>query len=153
MNYFLKSILIFSFLLFTFLSSQSFAQTNDAIGMILSAKTFTITEEYIGDWGGYTYTYTFIKNDKNIHVVWEEINSNKAINKGEATISFSDLKAIEDLFDTCVVKIKKGKQGSTEHSKYIFKDEITTYQIDDNSSMICVDDIKAWRTAVFNTNK
>ncbi len=134
-------------------SAKCFSQTNDVIRMIFSAKNFSITEGYSGDWGRTIYKYTFTKNNKDVDVIWtKQLSEN---NKTDATtkVSTEELKILQDLFNECVIKIKKPKKENTEHSRYIFRDNTLTYQIDDDSSMICVDDIKSWRERNFPKEK
>lgn len=144
-----------------FISNTLFSQKNDVVKMIFSAKTFSITENYAGDWGGYTYLYSFNKkNDKQIEIIWEEIktsmkdtSSTTKILKGKSTITYTDLKEVEKIFDNCVYKIKRTKSKSTELSTYIFKNDNTTYEISDDHSMVCVNDIKYWRERAFSPEK
>jgi len=151
---------IFSILFFSFVCK---AQSNDLIKMIMSAKTFMITEKYQGDFHSHIYNYKFTKKEKNIEVIWEEeiskiSPSNKdsiiieKIVKATTSISYQELQNTETFFEDCVSKIKKIKAGkSTEHSFYIFKSDSTTYEIDDDKSMVCVEDIKKWREKMFAT--
>ena len=151
----IKTTIAFCSLLF--ITNSAFSQTNDAIRMIFSAKKFSVTEEFKSDSMNYIYRYTFTKKEKKIEVSWDEIvmnNSKEEINsKEKTTISYDELKRSENFYNNCVVKIKKGPPSLSTLSKYTFKDEFSTYLIDDDSSMVCVNDLKQWREKMFQKVK
>lgn len=157
----MKLLKNYLYIFLIFICNNIFSQQSDAVKMIFSSKTFSITEIYAGDWGGYTYLYSFNKkNEKQIEVIWEEIktpltanDSTTKILKGKSIVTYLDLKEADKVFDNCVYKIKRTKSKSTELSTYIFKNDNTTYEITDDHSMVCVNDIKYWRERIFSTEK
>ena len=151
MNFFLKKLLLFIVSIY-FYSLPGFSQTgSDSLRKIVASPSFSLLEDYSGDWGGYSHTFVFTKKDTSIEILWQDPDFPDGEEPRELKILFppSELKTIEDVFTNCIEKIKATKEKSTEHSKYIFKNKEFTYTIDDKFTMQCVDDFKAWREKLF----
>lgn len=133
-------------------SSSIFSQTGiDSLRKITQSPSFTLVEDYAGDWGGYSHTFIFTKKDTSIEILWQDPEFPDGEEPRELKMIFlpSELKTVEVLFGDCIEKIRNTKDKSTEHSKYIFKNKQLTYIIDDKFTMKCVDNFKAWKEKLF----
>ena len=139
----LKNITYFlAFLLFkpTF---QSFSQSvNDTIKAIFSSKSFSLEEEYIGDWGGYIHHFDFSVYPKNVSVTWENPELLKNGKKLVVLISFEELKTLESIFINGNTKILTSKHLSTEHILYKFKTQNLSFSFDDKFTMTVTKSLK-----------
>lgn len=136
---------VLSYLFITSLSYCFSQNNNDSINTILSSATFTLEEEYIGDWGGYTDTFTFITTTNDINVHWESTNSLKKQKNINGLFPISELDNLKKIFTNCSSKIKSSKTNSTENIFYKFKNETHTYIIDDRFTIKCNDAFDAWK--------
>jgi len=149
---YLKHTFIAALFFSLFIFSDSFSQTvNDTLAKIFSSSSFSLLEDYAGDWGGYSHTFLFTKKDTCIEILWQDPDFPDGEVPRELKIVYplSELKPIETIFTNCIEKISSSKDKSTEHSKYIFKNKELTFTIDDRSTMTCVDDLKAWKEKLF----
>ena len=141
-----------AFLFSLFIFSDSFSQSlNDSIRTIFSSPAFSILEEYSGDWGSYSHTFNFTKHDTCEEVIWVDPEFPDGENSRQLKILLSrnEIIQLEKLFIGCQNKIQGSKEKSTEHSKYIFSNKEFAFTIDDKTTMLCVDDLKAWKENLF----
>jgi arginyl-tRNA synthetase len=137
--------------LFTSSVSLCYSQVNnDSLKQILSSKSFTIEEEYIGDWGSHFQTFLFKIEGNMVKIKSKNPDPMKSTEKeSDMLISINMLKKIEDLFIKCSERIKTSKNISTEHIIYKFKNENITYIIDDKFTMECYKDFKTLKETLF----
>ena len=130
---------------------QSFSQSvNDTIKAIFSSKSFSLEEEYIGDWGGYIHHFDFSVNQKNVSVTWENHELLKNGKKLVVLISIEELKNLESIFINGATKIVSSKLLSTEHIIYKFKTQSLSFTFDDKFTMTCYEEFKAWKKMLQN---
>jgi hypothetical protein len=135
-------------LLIIFSTSISFcySQTgNDTLKQILSSKTFSLEEEYIGDWGGYIHIFNFSTENNTVQVKCKNPKLIKNEKELDVLLSLNDIKKLENIFTDCYAKILNTKNASTEHIFYKFKNKEFTYIIDDKFTMECNEIFKAWK--------
>lgn len=136
-------------ILFLFSSSISlcYSQVNyDSLKQILSSKSFTIEEEYIGDWGGHSQIYIFKTEGDKLRIKCDNPDPMSRSEKGlDTLVSLNTLKNLENIFLKCSDRIKTSKNSSTEHIIYKFSNANSTYIIDDKFTMACNEDFKAWK--------
>lgn len=146
----MKYIRFLIFILITSSLSNGYSQiNNDTLKQILSSNSFTIEEEYIGDWGGHFQTFIFKKENNMLRIKCKNpnpmINTEKEL---DTLVSINVLKNLEEIFLNCSERIKTSKNGSTEHIIYKFKNKNSTYIIDDKFTMECHADFKAWKELI-----
>ncbi|MFH2141027.1 MAG: hypothetical protein ABIJ97_01295 [Bacteroidota bacterium] len=143
-------IRLFLSILFATSFANCYSQTsNDSLKQILSSKSFTIEEEYIGDWGGHSQKYIFKIEDNKLRIRCKNPDPMRSTEKKlDTLVSINVLKNIEEIFINCTERIKTSKNVSTEHIIYKFTNKNITYIIDDRFSMECNDDFKAWKEAL-----
>ncbi|MBI3502363.1 MAG: hypothetical protein HY063_11270 [Bacteroidetes bacterium] len=141
---------LFFLLSFLFVYSHGFSQ-NDTLKKIFK-QSFSLTEEYRGDWGGYTHTFIFTKQDTTEEILWKDPDfpDGEMPRELKIILPLDGMKKLEKLFTGCASKIKSSDRKSTEHIKYIFKSKELTYTIDDNFTMLCNDDFKEWKQNLFS---
>lgn len=140
----MKRILI-GFLLTVSVTACYSQVNNDTLKQILSSKTFTLVEDYTGDWGGYIYNFTFTVQDKSVRIFWDNPERLKNGQNLDLVVPISKLDSLKDIFVNCNERIKTSKSGSTEHIVYTFKSKGNSYKIDDKFTMECYEDFKMWK--------
>jgi len=144
--------MLFSVLILFFVFNYSFAQAgSDTLEKIFSSRSFSLLEDYAGDWGGYTHTFIFTRSDTGTIILWQDPDFPDGETPRELKILFPNdsLKKLQKLFAGCALKIQGSKNKSTERSRYIFKNKEMSYTIDDNFTMLCVDSFKTWKEMLF----
>ena len=144
----MKSIFTRFILLFLITISYTYCYSqvnNDSLIQILTSKTFTIEEEYIGDWGGHLQIFIFKIEDNNVRVKCKNVEPLDNTKELDTLLSINVLKNLEKIFIDCTTKIKTSKNVSTEHILYKFKNENISYIIDDKYTMECNDTFKEWK--------
>lgn len=132
----------------------SFSQLeNDTLKQILSSKSFTLEEEYIGDWGGYTHLFSFSVEGNYVKIICNNPELLKNEKKLIVKLPLSDLNNLENIFINCSEKIKTTKNKSTEHIFYKFKSGNLSFIIDDRFTMECNEDFKAWKEMLLVKNE
>jgi hypothetical protein len=134
------SVLFFT--TFTICYSQS---NNDTLKQIFFSKTFSLIEDYSGDWGGYCHTFIFTVKGNNIRIQWENPELLKNGKKLDVLLPLSVLDTLQHIFLNCSQRILTSKNSSTEHILYKFKNNNLTYTIDDRFTMECNRDFKNWK--------
>ena len=109
---------------------------------ILASGTFTLQEDYQGDWGGHLQTFLFTAGDTRVRVQWKDPASGKEL---DVFLPLNELERLADLFLECSSRIDSSNAKSTEHSTYLFKNNRSTYVLDDHFTMACNEDFKAWK--------
>ena len=149
-SFFLNTVSISLFVIFSL--TGSYAQpTSDSLHKIFLAPTFSLLEDYSGDWGGYSHTFTFTRKDTCVDIIWQDPDFPDGEAPRELKISYplSEIKKIESMFNSCIEQINSSKDISTEHSKYIFKSKDLSCIMDDRSTMKCVEILKEWKQELF----
>ncbi|MGV9011855.1 MAG: hypothetical protein ACOH13_04605 [Flavobacteriales bacterium] len=118
------------------------AGANDMLRSILASSTFTLQEDYQGDWGGHLQTFLFTAGDTRVKVQWKDSTSGKDV---EVMLPLTALDGLADLFFACSSRIDTYNTKSTEHISYLFKNNKSTYVLDDHFTMACNEDFKAWK--------
>ena len=126
----------------TSLRSGTIAQAPDSLRSILASSTFTLQEDYQGDWGDHLQTFHFAGRDTSVMVQWKDPASGKDL---EVRLPLNELDRLADLFLECSSRIGSSSTISTEHMSYLFKNKETAYVIDDHYTMECHEDFKAWK--------
>ncbi|MBK9419670.1 MAG: hypothetical protein IPN44_01290 [Flavobacteriales bacterium] len=126
----------------TSLRSDTSVGPTDPLGSILSSSTFTLQEDYQGDWGGHLQTFIFTAGDTRVRVQWKDPASGKDV---EVMLPLHALDGLADLFHECASRIDSSNTKSTEHITYLFKNNRSTYVLDDHFTMACNEDFKAWK--------
>ncbi|MBI5539208.1 MAG: hypothetical protein HY951_04065 [Bacteroidia bacterium] len=146
-----KYILLISILNFSLIT---FSQVNkDSLKQILSSKSFTLEEEYIGDWGGYTHLFNFSVEGNYVTIFCknpELLKNGKNLN---VKLPISEINNLENIFINCSEKIKTTNNKSTERIFYKFKNSNITLIIDDRFTMECNEDFKAWKEMLLIKNE
>jgi len=141
-----RHIRLFFLILFATSFSNCYSQTsNDSLKQVSSSKTFTLVEDYTGDWGGHLHTFAFTIKGNDIRIQWENPELVKNGKDLDVLLPVSVLNNLENIFINCSQRIMTSKKGSTEHILYKFKNDKLTYIIDDRFTMECNDDFKAWK--------
>ncbi len=125
----------------------------DTLRLIFSSDSFSLEEEYIGDWGGYLFKLVFTKMENSIRVEWEHSDQLKNGKELDLLLPIAELNSLESIFVDCSHKLKDSKKMSTEHILYTFKNKNYTYIIDDHFTMECHDDFKAWKNRALTPKK
>lgn len=147
----LKNIKYFLAFLLIIPTLHSFSQSvNDTIKAIFSSKSFSLEEEYIGDWGGYIHHFDFSVNQNNVSVTWENPELLKNGKKLVVLISNNEFKTLESIFINGTTKIISSKLLSTEHILYKFKTQNLSFTYDDKFTMTCYEEFKAWKKMLQN---
>ncbi len=141
----IKKIGLLLILFSTSISYCSAQTNNDTLKQILSSITFSLEEEYIGDWGGYIHICNFSKENNMVRVKCKNHTLLKNEKELDVLLSINDIKNLENIFNDCYTKILNSKNGSTEHILYKFKNKELTYIIDDKFTMECHEVFKAWK--------
>lgn len=137
---------LFLSVLFAVSLATCYSQTNnDTLKQVFSSKTFTLIEDYTGDWGEHWHTFTFTVKGNDIRIQWKNPELLKNGKDLDVLLPMSALNNLENIFINCYQRILASKKGSTEHILYKFKNENLTYIIDDRFTMECNDDFKAWK--------
>ena len=124
------------------------AQASDSLRSILASRTFTLEEEYRGDWGDHSQTFRFTAGDASITVQWKDPVCGKNL---EVRLPLNELDRLADLFLECSSRIDSSSTMSTEHISYLFKNKETLYAIDDRYTMECYEDFNAWKAMLLAT--
>ncbi len=109
---------------------------------IIASRTFTLQEDYQGDWGDHLQTFHFAAGDTSITVQWKDPASGKDL---AVRLPLKELDRLADLFLECSSRIDSSRTISTEHISYLFKNNRSTYVIDDLFTMECHEVFKAWK--------
>lgn len=130
--------------------SDSAAQAPDSLRSILASRTFTLQEDYQGDWGDHLQTFHFAAGDTSVTVQWKDPASGKNL---EVRLPLNELDRLADHFLECSSRIDPSRTISTEHISYLFKNTSSTFLIDDHYTMACYEDFKAWKTMLLGAWK
>jgi len=142
----MKTIQFVITILFVCFYSLCYSQTNnDSLKQILSSKSFTLIEDYNGDWGDYLDTFTFTVQQKKIKIHWKNPEHLKNGKDLDILFPISELKNLEKIFLDCLIRIKTTDNKSTEHIIYKFNNENQKSIIDDKFTMECHKEFKLWK--------
>lgn len=146
-----KAFFVASVLFFLFFSDSFSQSINDSIRIIFSSPSFSLLEDYSGDWGSYSHSFNFTKHDTCEEILWldPEFPDGEYPRQLKIFLSSNEMIQLEKLFTGCYYKIHSSKEKSTEQSKYILKNKECIFTIDDNSTMLCVNDFKEWKRNLF----
>lgn len=122
--------------------SDTSARANDALRSMLSSRTFTLQEDYQGDWGGHLQTFIFTAGETRVRVQWKDPVSGKDL---DVFLPLNELERLADLFHECSSRIDNSNTKSTEHITYLFKNNKSTYVLDDHFTMECNAAFHAWK--------
>jgi len=142
-----KSLIrLFLSILFATSFANCYSQTsNDSLKQVFSSKTFTLVEDYTGDWGGHLHTFIFTVKGNDVRIQWGNPELLKNGKDLDALFPMSVLDALKNIFLNCSQRIFISKNKSTEHIIYKLSNKNSTYTIDDRFTMECNDDFKAWK--------
>ncbi len=87
-------------------------------------------------------TFLFTAGDTRVRVQWKDPVSGKDL---DASLPLNELGRLADLFLECSSRIDTSNTKSTEHISYLFKNNKSTYVLDDHFTMACNEDFKAWK--------
>ena len=144
------TLLIFCFILMGFSQENKPEQTIDTLNMIFSSESFTLEEDYFGDWGGHNHKFIFTVQGNKVRIQWENPELMENGEDMDMLFPIKALKDLEEIFVNCTEKIKTSKKGSTEHILYKFKKGKIIYIIDDKTTMECNDDFRAWKEKIIS---
>ena len=126
----------------TFQRPDNSTLANDTLRSILASSTFSLQEDYQGDWGGHLQTFLLTAGDTRLRVQWKDAASGKDL---DASLPLNELGRLADLFLECSSRIDSSTTKSTEHISYLFKNTKSTYVLDDHFTMACNESFKAWK--------
>ena len=141
----MKTVFLLSFIFLTNISICFSQINNDTLKEIFSSKSFTLEEEYIGDWGGYIQTFNFTTENNKVRVKCKNLKLLKNEKELDVYVSLDDIKNLEKFFTDCYLRITNSKNISTEHIFYKFSNQNLSFKIDDKFTMECNENFKVWK--------
>lgn len=140
-RFFLSAICIVSTLLIKAQTQQ------DTLEKIFSENSFTIKEEYYGDWAGYTSEIHFDRFGDSALVTWVDptFPVGETLHKLCAKLSHKSVLELMISFSNCMETMKVSKRASTEHSYYIFTAFKQKMVVDDRTTRECEGMYKNWK--------
>lgn len=86
--------------------------------------------------------FLFTADDTRITVEWKDPSSEKDL---EVRLPLNALDRLAELFIECSTRMDSSNKKSTEHISYLFKNNKSTYVLDDHFTMACNEEFKAWK--------